>query len=51
MENLAELGLADRLLQLPHSRVPSITFDFDGILVAFADFRLLKTAYPYITVK
>ena len=42
--------MADRLLQLPHSRVPSITFDFDGIPVAFADFRLLKTAYPYITM-
>jgi 2-polyprenyl-6-methoxyphenol hydroxylase-like FAD-dependent oxidoreductase len=50
MENMAELGLADRLLELRHSRVPAITFDFDGVAVAFADFRLLKTPYPYITM-
>jgi 2-polyprenyl-6-methoxyphenol hydroxylase-like FAD-dependent oxidoreductase len=50
MENMAELGLADRLLELRHSRVPAITFDFDGVPVAFADFRLLETPYPYITM-
>jgi 2-polyprenyl-6-methoxyphenol hydroxylase-like FAD-dependent oxidoreductase len=50
MENMDELGLADRLLQLPHSKVPAITFEFGGTPVAFADFRLLKTPFPYITM-
>jgi hypothetical protein len=30
MENMNELGLADRLLELRHSRVPAITFEFGG---------------------
>jgi 2-polyprenyl-6-methoxyphenol hydroxylase-like FAD-dependent oxidoreductase len=50
MENMDELGLADRLLQLPHSKVSAITFEFGGTSVAFADFRLLKTPFPYITM-
>ncbi len=50
MENMDELGLADRLLGLRHSKVPAITFEFDGVSVAFADFRLLKTPFPYITI-
>lgn len=50
MENMDELGLSDRLLQLPHSKVPAITFEFGGTSVAFADFRLLKTLFPYITM-
>ena len=50
MENMAELGLADRLLQLRHSKLPAITFEFGGVSVAFADFRLLKTDFPYITM-
>jgi 2-polyprenyl-6-methoxyphenol hydroxylase-like FAD-dependent oxidoreductase len=50
MENMDELGLADRLLELRHSKVPAITFEFDGVSVAFADFQLLKTAFPYITM-
>ena len=50
MENMAELGLADRLLKLRHSKLPAITFEFGGASVTFADFRLLKTAFPYITM-
>jgi 2-polyprenyl-6-methoxyphenol hydroxylase-like FAD-dependent oxidoreductase len=50
MENMAELGLADRLLKLRHSKLPAITFEFRGVSVAFADFRLLKTDFPYITM-
>jgi 2-polyprenyl-6-methoxyphenol hydroxylase-like FAD-dependent oxidoreductase len=50
MENMAELGLADCLLGLRHSRMPALTFDFDGVPVAFADFRLLRTRFPYITM-
>jgi 2-polyprenyl-6-methoxyphenol hydroxylase-like FAD-dependent oxidoreductase len=38
------------LLKLHHSKVPAITFDLDGVPVAFADFRLLKTHYPFITM-
>ena len=50
MENMAELGLADSLLKLRHSKLPAITFEFGGASVAFADFRLLKTDFPYITM-
>ena len=30
LEILDELGLADRFLELPHSRVPGVTFDVPG---------------------
>ena len=50
MEIMDQLGLADRLLQMPHTKVhggvvQSVTGPFK-----FADLDLLKTKFPYITV-
>jgi 2-polyprenyl-6-methoxyphenol hydroxylase-like FAD-dependent oxidoreductase len=48
LEALAELGLADRLLQLPHTKAYYVQFHTDQGLITFDDFRHLKTPYPYI---
>jgi 2-polyprenyl-6-methoxyphenol hydroxylase-like FAD-dependent oxidoreductase len=48
MEILAELGLAERFLQLPHSEVSSLTARTPaGLEIAFS-FRRLKTRFPFI---
>jgi 2-polyprenyl-6-methoxyphenol hydroxylase-like FAD-dependent oxidoreductase len=49
MEILEEIGLADHLLQLPHTKVSQLTLltTAGAILI---DFAPLKTKYPYITV-
>jgi 2-polyprenyl-6-methoxyphenol hydroxylase-like FAD-dependent oxidoreductase len=49
MEIMAELGLADRLLQLPHTKVSTLALMGDGNSVTVADLSRLKTNYPYIT--
>jgi len=50
MEIMDELGLADRLLQLRHTKTYKfITMTADGP-VTFADFSRLKTRYPYLTL-
>ncbi|MBW4622632.1 MAG: FAD-dependent oxidoreductase [Cyanosarcina radialis HA8281-LM2] len=49
MEIMAELGLADRLLQLPHTKVSTLNLIGDGNAVTVADLSRLKTNYPYIT--
>lgn len=50
MEIMEELGLADRLLQLPHSKMRQLSIQANNQQsVAFgADFSRLKTRYPYI---
>jgi 2-polyprenyl-6-methoxyphenol hydroxylase-like FAD-dependent oxidoreductase len=48
MEVMEELGLVDRLLELRHAKVPRFTVRSADDSVAFADFRRLKTGYPYI---
>ena len=52
MEIMEELGLAERLHQLPHSKMRKITLQSnDEQSAAFgADFSRLKTRYPYIMV-
>lgn len=51
MEIMEELGLADRLLQLPHTKIDQLTLRTTEASVAFsADFRHLKTHYPYVTI-
>lgn len=51
MEIMEELGLAERLLQLPHTKEKCLTLRSpDGKAVFTADFSHLKTHYPYITV-
>lgn len=48
MEIMEELGLADRLLQLPHSKLHTLSIQTDRDAVTLADFSHLKTKYPYI---
>jgi 2-polyprenyl-6-methoxyphenol hydroxylase-like FAD-dependent oxidoreductase len=49
MEIMDELGLADGLLQLPHSKAQRIEARLPGETVTVADLGQLKTRYPYIT--
>ncbi|HEX2034508.1 MAG TPA: FAD-dependent oxidoreductase [Chloroflexota bacterium] len=48
IEVLAELGLAERFLALPHRKVSSIGFVQGGRRVAVADFAGLGLRFPYI---
>jgi 2-polyprenyl-6-methoxyphenol hydroxylase-like FAD-dependent oxidoreductase len=51
MEIMAEMGLADRLLELPHTKLRSITLRAtDGSVVFSPSFAHLKTRFPYVTV-
>ena len=50
MEIMQELGLADRLLQLPHTKLHHLTIQTAEEFVTLADFSRLKTRYPYITL-
>jgi len=49
MEIMDELGLAEGLLDLEHTKAPKIEARFPGGTVTVADLRRLKTRYPYIT--
>src|ERR687888_2116357 len=49
MELMNQLGLADRLLQLPHTKIRSLTLETQQGSVTVADFSGLKTKFPYIT--
>jgi 2-polyprenyl-6-methoxyphenol hydroxylase-like FAD-dependent oxidoreductase len=49
MEIMDELGLADGLLKLRHTKAPRITARLPGRTVTVADLGRLKTRYPYIT--
>jgi 2-polyprenyl-6-methoxyphenol hydroxylase-like FAD-dependent oxidoreductase len=48
MEVMAELGLTDRLLELRHAEISRLTIQVAGSSTVFADFRRLKTRYPYV---
>jgi 2-polyprenyl-6-methoxyphenol hydroxylase-like FAD-dependent oxidoreductase len=50
MELMEELGLADRLLQLPHTKLRRVTLPTPRGPVTLAPFVRLKTRYPYITM-
>src|SRR3954451_23138612 len=50
MEILDDLGLADRLLELPHSKVRGATFRTLQGPLPMANFNGLKTRFPYITL-
>ncbi len=50
MEIMDELGLADRLLQLRHAKIPRFTVQTAAGRDTFADFSRLKTRYPYVTM-
>ncbi len=50
MELFAELGLAEGLLQLRHTKLSSVTLPTPQGPLTLAPFRRLKTQYPYITM-
>lgn len=50
MEIMEELGLSDRLLELPHAKMRQIQVKTPQDTVTLADFSHLKTHYPYITM-
>lgn len=51
LQLLDELGLAERFAQLPQSRVDDVAFPLgDGRTLVVADFRRLKTPYPYVAM-
>src|ERR671917_627042 len=50
MEMLDDLGLADRLLELRHSEIHSLTIQTATGPFTPADFSHLKTRFPYITM-
>ncbi len=49
MEIMDELGLADGLLGLKHTKAPRLEARLPGRTVTVADLGRLKTRYPYIT--
>lgn len=50
MEIMEELGLAERLLELPHAKMRQIRIQTPETSLTLADFSHLKTRYPYITM-
>lgn len=50
LEVMAELGLLDRLLELPHDRVPEIAAQFGDTALNIADFRHLPTRCGFIAM-
>src|SRR3712207_622841 len=50
MELMDELGLAERLLSLRHSKIHNVTFMAPDGPVTVADFGRLKTRFPFITM-
>jgi 2-polyprenyl-6-methoxyphenol hydroxylase-like FAD-dependent oxidoreductase len=49
MELMDELGLAERLLDVPHTKIDTLTFQAPSGPVTLADLRGLKTTFPYVT--
>jgi 2-polyprenyl-6-methoxyphenol hydroxylase-like FAD-dependent oxidoreductase len=49
MEIMDELGLAEGLLELEHTKAPKLKARLPGRTVTVADLRRLNTRYPYIT--
>ena len=48
MEIMAELGLSEKLLQLKHTKAPQLRFRTPQGTITLADFRRLKTRFPYV---
>src|SRR5215218_6839549 len=48
LELMGELGLAERLHRLPHSKIHTGTIITDEGPTVLADFRHLRTRFPYI---
>jgi 2-polyprenyl-6-methoxyphenol hydroxylase-like FAD-dependent oxidoreductase len=50
LEVMAELGLLDRLLELPHQRVERLALEVGGRMLAVADLRRLPTRCRFIAL-
>ncbi|HEY0757070.1 MAG TPA: FAD-dependent oxidoreductase [Ktedonobacteraceae bacterium] len=50
MEVLAQLGLAERVLQLKHTQAQAMELETQQGMAGTIDFTHLKTAYPYIAL-
>ncbi len=50
MEVLDQIGLADGLLELPHTKMRELSFNAAGRRVPLIDLTHLKTRFPYITM-
>jgi len=50
LEIMDELGLAERLLQLPHTRISEATLPTEAGPVTLADLGRLKTKFPFIAL-
>src|SRR5262245_9962454 len=50
LEVMDELGLADRLLQLPHTKLSAITVSAPQGSISFGDIAHLRTKFPYIAL-
>jgi len=50
MEIMEELGLADRLLAMPHSKLDRGFFETEEKAIPLVDLSQLETKYPYITI-
>lgn len=50
LEALDQLGLADRLLQIPHGKLEAMQFSSNSVITTVAQFRRLKTRFPYIMI-
>ena len=50
MEIMEELGLADHLLEIPHTKIPRVIYITANGCVTASDYSRLKTKYPYIMV-
>src|SRR5918998_842423 len=48
MEIMDELGLAEKLLRVKHTKAPRLRFRTPQGTVTVADFRRLKTRFPYV---
>lgn len=48
MEILEQLGLAEGVLQLEHTKAPTLPLETSSEAIEFANFKRLKTRYPYI---
>jgi 2-polyprenyl-6-methoxyphenol hydroxylase-like FAD-dependent oxidoreductase len=50
MELMDALGLADRLLELPHAKIHRLVFDAPSGPIVLADLSRVRTKFPYITM-
>jgi 2-polyprenyl-6-methoxyphenol hydroxylase-like FAD-dependent oxidoreductase len=50
MEIMEQLGIAEKLLELPHTKMRRLTIQAAGNTATLVDLSCLKTKYPYITI-